>query len=75
MIYTKLIAFPLDEEYVCRAAKTVEEAAELIEAGFEKHDEFNGLHLYRKRKSLVKGLWSSPKGSGSSQKGPWSSMV
>ena len=68
MIYTKLVAFPQDEEYICRAAKNIEEATKLIEDGFEKHDEFDGVHVYRKRKALIKGSWSS-------QKGPWSSLV
>jgi len=74
MIYTKLIIYPVDEEYICRVAETLEEAQDLIEAGFEKHDEFNGVHLYRKRKSLVEGPWSSQKGPGSCEKGPWSSL-
>ncbi|MCK5563251.1 hypothetical protein KAI30_03680 [Candidatus Bathyarchaeota archaeon] len=31
-------------------AKTVKGTRALIEAGFEKVDEFNGLYIYRKRK-------------------------
>jgi hypothetical protein len=31
----------------------VEEAKKLGEAGFEKYDEFNGTHLYRKPKRFV----------------------
>jgi len=68
MIYTKLVQFPVDEEFTTAVAKNLEEARKLIEAGFERHDEFNGVHIYRKRKALLKGLWSSEKGS-------WSSLV
>jgi len=32
------------------AAKTVKGTRALIEAGFEKVDEFDGVHFYRKRK-------------------------
>jgi len=31
-------------------AKTVKGACALIEAGFERSDEFDGVHIYRKRK-------------------------
>ena len=60
MTYTKLIALPTDEEYICRAAETVEEAKELIEAGFEYVCDINNIKLFRKRKILVdlKGPWS-----------------
>jgi len=38
------------EEYVCKVAKTVEQAAELIEAGFDYVCEIDGIKLFRKRK-------------------------
>lgn len=38
------------DEFYSAVAETVEEARKLIEAGFEKIDEFNGVHIYRKRK-------------------------
>ena len=38
------------DNFYCKTAKTVEEAIKLIDAGFEKHDEMNGIHIYRKRK-------------------------
>ena len=38
------------EESTTRVAHSVQEACELIEAGFEKADEYNDLHIYRKRK-------------------------
>jgi len=38
------------EEYVCKTAKTVKEAKELIEGGFEYVTEIEGIKLFRKRK-------------------------
>jgi hypothetical protein len=38
------------EDFVCKVAKSVEEATELIELGFEFVNEINGHFLYRKRK-------------------------
>jgi integrase len=38
------------DEYVCKVAKTSEEAVELIELGFEYVNEINKAYLYRKRK-------------------------
>ena len=38
------------DEYITKVATTTDEACKLIEAGFEKHDEFEGVHIYRKRK-------------------------
>lgn len=40
----------MPNEFVTRVAKTVKEVRALIEAGFEKVDEFDGVHIYRKRK-------------------------
>jgi hypothetical protein len=67
MIYTKLVDFPQDEEFICKVAKTVQEAAELVEAGFEYVTDVEASKLFRKRKALCGGPWSS-------QKGPWSSQ-
>lgn len=54
MIYINLenaIFANADERYYCKIAKTPDEAAALIELGFEKQDEFpDGTRLYRKRK-------------------------
>jgi hypothetical protein len=50
--YTQLIEFK-DSDYDVTSATTVEEAKKLGEAGFEKYDEFNGIHLYRKPKRFV----------------------
>lgn len=38
------------ENYVCKVASTIEEAKELIEAGFEYVCEFNEVKAFRKRK-------------------------
>ena len=37
-------------EYITRAATSVKGARALIEASFEKADEIDGVHIYRKRK-------------------------
>ena len=39
-----------EDEWTCRVAKTLEEAAELIESGFEYITEMDGVKLFRKRK-------------------------
>jgi integrase len=52
MKYTQLVEFK-DTDYDVTAATNVEEAKKLGEAGFEKYDEFNGIHLYRKPKRFV----------------------
>jgi integrase len=52
MKYTQLIQFK-DDDYEVATASTSEEAKELGKAGFEKYDEFNGIHLYRKPKRFV----------------------
>mgnify|MGYP003865022141 CR=1 FL=1 len=49
LIYTQLIDVRSDE-YVCKTAETVDEAAKLIEAGFEYVCEIDGVKLFRKRK-------------------------
>lgn len=38
------------DEFICKVAETVEEAKELIEAGFEYVCDFDGVKLFRKRK-------------------------
>jgi len=49
LIYTQLIDVRSDE-YVCKMAETVNEAAKLIEAGFDYVCEINGVKLFRKHK-------------------------
>lgn len=52
LIYTQLVNFTKDE-YVCRVAKTVEEAKSLVEACFEYVCEVDSAKLFRKRSSIV----------------------
>jgi len=47
--YTQLVNFK-EDEYICKTAKTVQEASQLIEAGFEYVCEVEGYKLFRKRK-------------------------
>ena len=49
LIYTHLVYFT-SEEYACKVAKTIEEANELIESGFEYVAEVDAVKLFRKRK-------------------------
>jgi len=49
MRYTQLISFESDE-FTCKAAKNIQEATQLIEAGFDYITEMNGVKLFRKRK-------------------------
>jgi hypothetical protein len=49
LIYTQLIQLK-DDDYVCKAATTVNQAKSLIEAGFEYICEIEGTRLFRKRK-------------------------
>ena len=49
MIYTHLIDFR-EDNFHSATAKTIEEAAKLIEAGFEYVCTFNSVKLFRKRK-------------------------
>jgi hypothetical protein len=50
LLYTQLIEFPEDDEFVCKVAKTVQEASQLIESGFEFVCEMEDIKLFRKRK-------------------------
>jgi len=47
--YTQLVTFENDD-YVCKTAKNLKEATELIEAGFEYVTEIERYKLFRKRK-------------------------
>jgi len=47
--YTQLVNFQSDD-YVCKAAKTLTEATQFIEAGFEYVTEMENVKLFRKRK-------------------------
>jgi integrase len=50
LVYTQLIDFPEDDEFVCKVAKTVQEASQLIESGFEYICTLEDAKLFRKRK-------------------------
>jgi len=39
-----------DDQFTCRAAQTLQEAQELIEAGFDYVADMDGVKLFRKRK-------------------------
>lgn len=58
--YTQLLNLPHSEEYICKAAKNIEEAKELIEAGFEYVTEMEGVKLFRKVKTSYIGSARSP---------------
>jgi len=49
LVYTHLIDNESDE-FVCKVARTVDEARELIESGFEYITDVEGMKLFRKRK-------------------------
>lgn len=49
LIYTQLVDFE-DDEFTCKIAKTVQEATQLIEAGFEFVTVIDDCRLFRKRK-------------------------
>ena len=49
LVYTHLVDFEGDE-FVCKVARTVDEARTLIESGFDYVSELDGIQLYRKRK-------------------------
>ncbi|MDH5461352.1 MAG: tyrosine-type recombinase/integrase [Candidatus Bathyarchaeota archaeon] len=50
MVYTQLAKFEEAEEFTCRIAKTLDQAKELIEAGFEYITDMDDKKLFRKRK-------------------------
>ena len=49
MVYTQLVDWESDD-YATAMATTVDEAKKLAEAGWEKWDIIDGVHIYRKRK-------------------------
>ena len=49
LVYTQLVSFKSDEYHV-RTAKTLKEACELAEAGFEYFTTINYVQVFRKRK-------------------------
>jgi integrase len=53
--YIQHIVLPQNEEYICKAAKTVEEATDLIEAGFQYVTDIGDTKLFRKLKTSYLG--------------------
>jgi len=49
LVYTQLVDFQ-DDDFVSRVAKTIEEACQLIEAGFEYVCEMDSVKIFRRRK-------------------------
>jgi len=49
LVYTQLVDLH-DDEYVSKVAKTVQEACQLVEAGFKYVTEINDVKIFRKRK-------------------------
>lgn len=50
MISTRLADFEDPEEFTCRVAKNLEEAKELVEAGFDYVTDMDDAKLFRKPK-------------------------
>ena len=50
MHYIRGITIGGEEEYTCKTAQTIEEAAQLIENGFQYVTEIEGTKLFKKRK-------------------------
>jgi hypothetical protein len=53
--YTQFIAIPQNEEYICTTATTIQEAKELIEAGFTYVTEMDESKIFRKLKASYLG--------------------
>jgi hypothetical protein len=49
LVYTHLVDFGSDE-YVCKIAKTVDDAKVMVEDGFDYVTDIEGMKLFRKRK-------------------------
>ena len=50
LIYTQLLQFEKDDDYTCKVAQNLEQATQLIQAGFEYLGNIHGHELFRKRK-------------------------
>jgi integrase len=49
MVYVHLVNDE-EDEWISKVAQTADEICKLVEAGYQKADEIDGLHIYRKRK-------------------------
>ena len=50
LLYTQLVKFEEDDEFICKVARSPEEIQALIEAGFEYVLQKDGLAYFKKRK-------------------------
>jgi len=50
LIYTQLAEFEEEDQFISKVAKTVEEACEFVEKGFEYICDLNDVKIFRKRK-------------------------
>ena len=50
LIYTQLLQFDKDDNYICKITQNLQQATELIENLFEYVTEMDGLKLFKKRK-------------------------
>lgn len=50
LVYTQLISFDSEDDFTCKTAKNIQEAKELIEAGFEYVSDIEDIKPFRKRK-------------------------
>jgi hypothetical protein len=50
MLYTQLLALEEDDEYTTAVAKTLKEATDLLEHGFQYITDMDGYKIFRKRK-------------------------
>ena len=50
MKYLQLVEFKEEDQFICKAVTSADEAAKLIEAGFTYETAINGVSLFKKRK-------------------------
>ena len=50
LVYTHLVQFEPEDNFTCRVANTIDDAKNLIEAGFDYVCDINDAKLFRKRK-------------------------
>ena len=56
----------MSEDFICKVAKTLKDATELIEAGFEYVTDMEGCKLFKKRQTSYVGASATEKGSSAS---------
>jgi hypothetical protein len=50
LVYTHLVEFEENDQYIAKVAKTLDEFTELLELGFEYVSDYEGMKVLRKRK-------------------------